>query len=116
MTLMKMKEPVIVAPPVNIRVTEKEAILEADMPGLAKEAIELELKGDELTITGKRVEEELPGGYSALLKERRPLEYRRKFELNGIQSDKLTARYENGVLTVILPKSERLQPKKIAVT
>jgi HSP20 family protein len=124
MTLLKTSEHTdskkqqkrVVAPLVNIHETDKEVVLQAEMPGLTKEDIVVELKGEELHIVGHRNVEEPPKGYTTLIKERFPFEYRRSFVLHDVQTDKMSARYDNGVLTITLPKAERLQPKKITIS
>jgi len=81
----------LIQPLVNIMETDKEVILEAEMPGLSKEDIALELKDDELVIHGKQRAEELPKGYTALYRERCPFEYMRSFVLGDtIDKIKLT--------------------------
>jgi len=107
-----------IEPLVNIRETEKEIILEAEMTGLAKEDIELELTGNELTIKGKSKQdsESIPKGYTIVHRERIPVEYQRTFLLSDdIDTNKIQAQYENGILRVTLAKSDKVFPKKIEV-
>jgi HSP20 family protein len=106
-----------VTPYVNIRETNKEVILEAEMPGLEKSDLELELRGDELTITGKRQNRtETPKHWTPLLQEIQTCDYKRTFVLGAdFQKEKINAKYENGVLTLMIPKSEKTQPKKITI-
>jgi HSP20 family protein len=114
----KRCEPQVIQPLVNIREEEKEVILEAEMVGLTKEDISLELKGNELTLKGKtrRSDEDIPKGYTVIHRERCPLEYMRTFIVgDDIDKSKVDAQYENGVLRVKLAKSEQAQPKKIEI-
>jgi len=114
----KRCEPQVIQPLVNIREEEKEVILEAEMVGLSKEDISLELKGNELTLKGKtrRSDEDIPKGYTVIHRERCPLEYMRTFIVgDDIDKSKVDAQYENGVLRVKLAKSEQAQPKKIEI-
>ena len=106
----------VIQPLVNVSETEKEVILEAEMVGLSKEDINLELKNDQLIISGKsRVEDPLKG-YAALYRERCPLEYTRSFLLGDtIDKGKIDAQYENGILKVTLQKVEAAHPKKIEI-
>ena len=101
-------------PEVNIYETAEGYLLEAEMPGVSKEGLEVTLDDNELIITGRRVSSPLPG--RPLFKESRETDFRRVFELDpAIDATKATARMEQGVLTLALPKSERVKPRKILV-
>jgi HSP20 family protein len=103
-----------VAPEVNILETKDGYVLEAEMPGVAKDGLEITLEDNELTIVGHRKAEGASG--EALFQECRRADYRRVFELDpAIDSGKISAKIEQGVLTLTLPKSERVKPRKIAV-
>jgi HSP20 family protein len=103
-----------VAPEVNIFETKDGYVLQAEMPGVSKEGLEITLEDNELTITGNRQVEALPG--EALFNESHQVGYRRVFELDpAIDTSKVSARMEQGVLTLTLPKSERVKPRKISV-
>ncbi len=120
MVILKTKagEPAVrgIQPLVNIQETDKEVILEAEMVGLSKEDINLELKDDELIITGKAREPESMKGYTLIHRERCPFEYVRSFMLNDIiDKDKINAQYENGILKVTLQKTEAAHSKKIEI-
>jgi len=111
-------QPRVIQPLVNIREEDKEVILEAEMVGLTKNDISLDLKGNELTLRGKagRVDDAVPKGYTLIHKERCPLEYVRTFVVgDNIDKNKIDAQYENGILRVKLTKSEVAQPKKIEI-
>jgi HSP20 family protein len=103
-----------VSPQVNIFETKDGYVLEAEMPGVNKEGLEITLEGTEITITGHRQLEPLPG--NALFRESSEVDYRRVFELDpAIDASKVSARMEQGVLSLSLPKSERVKPRKISV-
>ncbi len=103
-----------VSPEVNIVETKDGYVLEAEMPGVNKSGLELTIENTELTIVGHRHVEPLSG--EALLHESRNFDYRRVFELDpAIDTGKISARMEQGVLTLTLPKSERVKPRKITV-
>ena len=102
------------SPEVNIAETKDGYVLEAEMPGVNKAGLELTLENTELTIVGHRHVEPMAG--EALLCESRQGDYRRVFELDpAIDTSKISARMEHGVLTLTLPKSERVKPRKITV-
>jgi HSP20 family protein len=102
------------APEVNIVETKDGYVLEAEMPGVNKEGLQITLEGNEMTIVGHRHAETLPG--EALFRESRAADYRRVFELDpAIDTAKISAKMEQGVLTLTLPKSEKVKPRKIVV-
>ena len=103
-----------VAPEVNIFETKDGYALEAEMPGVAKAGLEITLEDNELTIVGHRKHDGPQG--QTLFQESRAADYRRVFELDpAIDSGKISAKIEQGVLTLTLPKSEKVKPRKIAV-
>jgi HSP20 family protein len=103
-----------VSPEVNIFETKDGYILEAEMPGVRKDGLEITLEGNQLTIVGHRASEPVNG--EALFQESQNRDYRRLFELDpAIDTSKVSAKIEQGILTLSLPKSERVKPRKIAV-
>jgi HSP20 family protein len=103
-----------VSPEVNICETKDGYVLQAEMPGVNKDGLEITLEGDEITIVGHRQVEQLNG--ESLFRESREAGYRRVFQLDpAIDTGKVSARMEQGVLTLTLPKSERVKPRKIKV-
>jgi len=105
-----------VAPEVNIVETPDRYLLQAEMPGVNKSGLEITLEGSEITILGRRTPEPaFEGEY--LHRESRGLDYRRVFELDpAIDAAKISARVEQGILTVELPKAEKVKPRKVEIT
>ncbi len=102
------------APEVNIYETKEGYLLEAEMPGVSKNGLEITLEANELDIVGRRNSEPVSG--KPIFRERRAVDYRRVFELDpAIDTANVSAKIEQGVLTLTLPKSERVKPRKIAV-
>ena len=102
-------------PQVNIAETKDSLILEAEMPGVSKEGLEVLLEGNELTIVGCR-QTGVPGA-EPVYRESSPRDFRREFVLDpSIDTSKLSATIEQGMLTVTLPKTEKVKPRKIQVT
>lgn len=102
------------APEVNIFEGPDGYVLEAEMPGVNKSGLEITLEGTEITITGHRNRETVQG--RPLFRESRLADYRRVFELDpAIDSSKITALMDQGVLKLTLPKSEEVKPRKIKV-
>jgi HSP20 family protein len=103
-----------VSPNVNIAETKEGYILEAEMPGVAKEGLEISLEDNVLTIVGRRQ----PDPAASLLhRESNPVDYRRVFELDpSIETGKISAQIEQGILTLTLPKAEKVKPRRITVS
>lgn len=95
----------------DVRETEKEYIVEADMPGVRKEDIRLELNDGLLTIGVEHNEQTDEKRENYIRKERRYGSYCRSFQLDGVKQEDVTAKYNDGVLTVNLPKSEERKSK-----
>lgn len=103
-----------IAPDVNIYETKDGYTLEAEMPGVNKDGLEITLEDHELSITGRQAAEVVPG--ETLFRERHGADYRRVFELDpAIDTSKIGARMNQGVLLLTLPKSEQVKPRKITV-
>jgi len=103
-----------VSPDVNIYETEQDYVLEAEMPGVTKEQIEITLEANSLTLVGNRSDQDPQG--DLLYRESRPIIFRRVFELDpAIDASKIRAQMEQGVLTLVLPKTAAVQPRRIAV-
>ena len=85
--------------------------LDAELPGFSKEDIAIDIDGDKLTIEAKRqTENEQETGGSYLRRERFFGSYSRSFDISQINADEITARYENGILKLTLPKKTAAVP------
>lgn len=103
-------------PPVNIIEKKDSYVLEAEMPGVAKEGLEILLEDNQLTIIGHR-SNPVPTGLEVVHRESRDLDFRRDFVLDPvIDSQHIQARIEQGLLTMTLPKTEAVKPRRIEVT
>jgi HSP20 family protein len=101
-------------PRVDILETDKELTLYADMPGVRPEDIDLRYERGELLLHGRVQPRERNG--SLLLQEYEVGDFYRAFSIHeSIDSSRISAECKNGVLTVHLPKEEKVQPKQIAV-
>jgi HSP20 family molecular chaperone IbpA len=102
-------------PCTDILEREDAMIVVADMPGVGPEAVDVDLTGNELTISG-RVADPTIEGHTLSSWEYEVGDYRRRFRLSGgIDADKIDATIKNGVLQVVLPKSKEARPQKITV-
>jgi len=95
----------------DIRETDKEFIVEADMPGVKKEDIRLDLRDGVLTIAVEQKEQVNEEKENYIRKERRYGSYSRTFHVDGVKQDDISAKYNDGVLTVNLPKAEEQKSK-----
>jgi len=103
-----------VVPEVNIYETKDGYEVEAEMPGVNKDGLEITLEGHEITLTGHRADEVVAG--ETLFRERHNASYRRVFDLDpAIDTSRISARMNQGVLFLSLPKSEGVKPRKITV-
>lgn len=87
-------------------------LVEADLPGFKKEDIHLNLNGDTLSLEAERhlehEDKDKKGGY--LLMERSSGKFIRSFDVSNVDTENITAKYENGVLALTLPKKQPAQP------
>jgi HSP20 family protein len=99
---------------VNIVENKDGYVLEAEMPGVSKEGLEVTLEGNEMTIVGHRQDEAVTG--TPLFRERKLLDFRRVFELDPtIDTARIAAKMAQGVLSLTLPKSEKVKPRKVTI-
>ncbi|HEV7868162.1 MAG TPA: Hsp20/alpha crystallin family protein [Chthoniobacteraceae bacterium] len=104
-----------VTPPANIREDQDGYVLEAEMPGVGKDGLQITVENGELILLGRRTAAE-PAG-TQVYRESRRADYRRVFELDSsIDTGKISAKMEQGVLTLRLPKSDSVKPRQIPVT
>lgn len=85
-------------------------VLEADLPGMKKDDIHIDIDGDRLSISAERnaVREEKNDGYIRC--ERSYGAFSRSFDISGIRGEEISAAYEDGVLKLTLPKQTRAVP------
>ncbi len=99
----------------DIKETEDAYIVEAEMPGVKKENVELVCEKGVLTITAKANEEKTEEKEGYIRKERSSSAMTRRFEIEDIDEEKISAKMEDGILTVMLPKSAESKEKRIAI-
>ncbi|MCI8307623.1 MAG: Hsp20/alpha crystallin family protein [Lachnospiraceae bacterium] len=87
-------------------------LLEADLPGFDKKDIHLEITDNTLTINAERNSEHDEKDDNKYIRiERSYGKYSRQFDISSIDSDKITAKYDNGVLKLTLPKKQDVTPE-----
>lgn len=101
-------------PAANILETKDGYVLEAEMPGVSKDGLEVTVENGELTILGRRSAAKVEG--REVYRESRNFDFRRSFELDpSIDTTKISAKIDQGVLTLQMPKTEAVKPRKISV-
>ncbi|MGI6776508.1 MAG: Hsp20/alpha crystallin family protein [Acetivibrionales bacterium] len=90
----------------DIRETDKEFIIDAEIPGVKKEDIKLDLRDNVLTIGVEHNEETTEERKDYIRKERRYGAFSRSFNVENINQEDISAKYDNGILTITLPKSD----------
>lgn len=87
-------------------------VLEADLPGMKKEDITVDIDGDCLTISAQRHSEleEKDENHSYVRRERSYGSYTRSFDISGVKAEEISGSYENGVLTLTMPKKDSEVP------
>lgn len=105
------------SPRIDLKESDKEIHLTAELPGIEEKDVEITLAGDTLTIRGEKTEEKEEKGEERYRVERSYGAFRRSFSLPcEVDADKATASYKKGILTVVLPKTaQATKSKKIAV-
>ena len=105
------------APSCEILDEEKSYKVSLDIPGLKQDEIDIEVKDNHLYISGERKMSETTKREAYLRSERRYGKFSRVFSLpQNVNADMIEARFENGVLDLILPKEEKSTTKKIKIS
>jgi HSP20 family protein len=104
-----------VLPPANIAATDNGYLVEVEMPGVDKSGLEISVEGNELSIIGRR-KNDVPEG-QLYYSEWPQADFRRTFDLGpDVDTARIAAQLEQGVLKLRLPKSERSKPRKIEIS
>ena len=104
------------SPPIDMYQTGDEVVVKAALPGFKPDEVQINVTGDILTIKGEVKHEEEKKDKSWHIREQRWGSFERSLRLpTGVISDKAKADFDNGILTISLPKSEEVRPKTITV-
>ncbi len=104
------------SPVVDVTENENEIVLEAELPGMKKDEIDIQLNGDTLTLRGDRQIERSENSEQYHRVERQYGAWQRSFQIEiPIDVGEISADYELGVLTVRLPKAEEIRPRQIEI-
>jgi len=104
-----------IAPPASVTESADGYMLEIEMPGVKKDGLDISVENNELNVIGRR---SLPAVEGALIHhESRPENFRRTFEIDpSIDAEKISAKIDQGLVTLTLPKAEHVKPRKITVS
>jgi HSP20 family protein len=104
------------APVVNVREDKSSYYVEAELPGMSKEDIQIEVENNVLSLKGERRSERKEEQESYHFVERSYGSFYRSFALpKNVNADGIQAEYKDGVLHVALPKREEVKPKKVSI-
>jgi len=102
--------------PIDMYQTANEVVVKAALPGVKPEEVDISITGDTLTIRGERKEEQEARQEDYFYKECHYGSFSRSITIPvQVRSDKAEAVFENGILTLTLPKAEEVKPKQIKV-
>lgn len=114
--LSALGEPVGFTPAVEIEDKDGEILVTAELPGLKREHVEIELENNVLTLKGEKKEEREEKEKEMYLYERSYGAFQRSFTLPvAVKEDQVRAEFHDGVLRIHLPKSEQARGKKIPI-
>lgn len=103
-------------PALDMYQTDKDVVVKASLPGLKPEEVDVSITGDVVTIKGEHKEEEEVKEADYFRRERRYGAFSRSVALPAsVKTEKAEAVFENGILTLTLPKTEAVKPKQIKV-
>lgn len=103
-------------PAVDIYETENGLVLKAELPGVKKEEVSVEIKDNVLTLKGERAEDKEVREENYYRRERCFGSFQRSFNLEqSVQPEKVKAKFKDGILEVEIPRPEAEKPKKVTV-
>jgi HSP20 family protein len=104
------------APAVDIFEKGDDLVIRAEIPGIDKDDVEINVQNNSLTLRGERKREQEVNEDSAYRLERSYGNFMRSFSLpRTVDSSRISAKYSNGVLDIVLPKAEEAKPKRVEI-
>ncbi|MGZ9166525.1 MAG: Hsp20/alpha crystallin family protein [Anaerolineales bacterium] len=104
------------APAVDMYQTDDEVVVKAALPGFKADEVQINVTGDVLSLRGEMKQQEEKEERAWHIREQRWSSFERSIALpTEVTADKAVADFENGVLTITLPKAEEVKPKTISV-
>ena len=103
-------------PAIDLYQTENDVVLKASLPGLKSDDVQISITGEVLTLKGEFRQNDEAKNATYHIKEQRSGSFERSLSLPTlVQTDKAKAEFENGILTITMPKAEQVRPKTISV-
>lgn len=103
--------------PLDVVGTPDALLVEASLPGIKPDDVDITVENGTLTITGRTADERQASEGSYLIQEIRRGSFSRSVTLpNGLEPDKAVASFENGVLSLRIPKAEQMKPHQIRIS
>ncbi len=103
-------------PPLNVWASADGLVIDAEMPGVDPQDVEISAIGDELSLRGKVNAQEPAEGETVLRRERPAGDFQRTLQLPfRANTGAVKATFKNGILRIVLPRSEEEKPRKIAI-
>ena len=104
------------SPAIDMYQTDNDVVVKADLPGIKADEVQINVNGDVLTIKGETKQQDEKKDKSWHIREHRWGAFERSIRLpSGVIADRANADFDNGVLTITLPKSEEVKPRTISV-
>lgn len=109
--------PAGVYPLMNVSQDSENVYVRSEVPGMTLDQLEVSVTGRNLTVTGERAIPEEQSHVRYHRREREAGKIRRQLTLpTDVDSERVQAKYQHGILMVVLPKAEKAKPKKIAIS
>jgi HSP20 family protein len=106
----------VFVPPADATVREDDVVLTMDLPGLTADDLDIEVADGYLSVRGERARPELGENTRWAHAERAFGRFERRIKMpDGVDPDKITARMADGVLSLIVPKPERMIPRTVPI-
>ena len=106
----------LTTPAINMFQTDNEVVVKASIPGIKAEEVQINVTGDVLTLKGEVNQEEERNDRAWHIREQRFGSFERSVPLpTAVKSDRAEAVFENGILTITLPKADEVKPRTINI-
>jgi HSP20 family protein len=104
------------SPAIDLYQTDEDVVVRAALPGFKADEVQINVTGDMLVLRGERKQEDEKKERAWHLREQRWSSFERSITLpTDVRADKASADFENGILTITLPKAEEVKPRTITV-